>query len=565
MRIILTISLYCLCISFANAQSSKYFKKVIGLGYPNFEVGGFVKSLPNEGYLTGQERFYQTGGADGLIVKTDLYGNVIFDTCFQDAISTVTIKSVTIKNGKYYFTGAKRINASTNFKSFLMSTDSLANILYENIIGDSIFSSFGYHINQTLDNGFVVAGTFYQLNQFYSGNLIQIDSTGSKIWDQIYNAPNINIALWVEALSDSNYIFTGITNHILGSGDIWIKNISYYGNEIWGKNYHFVGDFTTSGYCIKQNSKKEFVVCGSSGNSGVTDNPLILKTDSNGNEIWIKKILNQSGQNPSGELARVIILDDSTYIFCGSTLVGIGMGIHQMHLLKTDSSGNTIWSRRFTMNQTDETYGLDIDTTSDGGFILSGTINQSGDQNIFLVKTNCLGFINAPNADFSVLWNGSIATFYNLSDRADTCIYYFGDGDSAVVLLTDTTPVVHTYAGSGPYTPYLLAYACGEVDTLYQTIYTGINNEYELIEKSFTIFPNPAAEQITLSCIIPHHLSEVKLLITDLTGRVISSNQIQGNPRELEIDISYLNNGSYLVSLDHNGNILASRKLMVVR
>ncbi|MBK8416913.1 MAG: hypothetical protein IPL22_21810 [Bacteroidetes bacterium] len=59
----------------------------------------------------------------------------------------------------------------------------------------------------------------------------------------------------------------------MGSGDIWIKNISYYGNEIWGKNYHFVGDFTTSGYCIKQNSKKEFVVCGSSGNSGVTDNP----------------------------------------------------------------------------------------------------------------------------------------------------------------------------------------------------------------------------------------------------------------------------------------------------
>ncbi|MBK6642170.1 MAG: T9SS type A sorting domain-containing protein [Bacteroidetes bacterium] len=105
----------------------------------------------------------------------------------------------------------------------------------------------------------------------------------------------------------------------------------------------------------------------------------------------------------------------------------------------------------------------------------------------------------------------------------------------------------------------------GEIDTLYQTIYTGINNEYELIEKSFTIFPNPAAEQITLSCIIPHHLSEVKLLITDLTGRVISSNQIQGNPRELEIDISYLNNGSYLVSLDHNGHILASRKLMVVK
>ncbi|MBK7967890.1 MAG: T9SS type A sorting domain-containing protein [Bacteroidetes bacterium] len=81
----------------------------------------------------------------------------------------------------------------------------------------------------------------------------------------------------------------------------------------------------------------------------------------------------------------------------------------------------------------------------------------------------------------------------------------------------------------------------------------------------FQISPNPAAEKITLTCIIPSHLTEVKLLITDLTGRVISSNQIQGNPRELEVDISYLNNGSYMVNLEHNGNILASRKLMVVK
>jgi len=81
----------------------------------------------------------------------------------------------------------------------------------------------------------------------------------------------------------------------------------------------------------------------------------------------------------------------------------------------------------------------------------------------------------------------------------------------------------------------------------------------------FQISPNPATDKITLSCIIPSNLTEVNLLITDLTGRVISSNQIQGNPRELEIDISYLNNGSYLMNLEHNGNILASRKLMVVK
>lgn len=42
---------------------------MIGLGYPNFEVGRFVKTSPNEGYLTGQERFYPTGLASVMLAK----------------------------------------------------------------------------------------------------------------------------------------------------------------------------------------------------------------------------------------------------------------------------------------------------------------------------------------------------------------------------------------------------------------------------------------------------------------------------------------------------------------
>ena len=163
---------------------------------------------------------------------------------------------------------------------------------------------------------------------------------------------------------------------------------------------------------------------------------LTANSDGTGN-IWKSRV------------TRIRQLADSSFV-CVAYLQTGGFQPFKMLLIKFDFYGNELWRRSFNSVSGQDSYGYDFDLTADGGFILTGRAENGTDAQLYLVKTNCLGFTQPPVSDFSVVWNGSTATFYNLSGRADTCIYYFGDGDSAVVLLTDTTPVVHTMPAQAP-------------------------------------------------------------------------------------------------------------------
>ena len=94
---------------------------------------------------------------------------------------------------------------------------------------------------------------------------------------------------------------------------------------------------------------------------------------------------------------------------------------------------------------------------------------------------------------------------------------------------------------------------------------TGNNDLTDITENHFSIFPNPASDKITLTCIIRSNITGVKMHISDLSGRIISLHQIQESFNNQEIDISHLSNGSYIVNFEYKGSILASRKLMVVK
>ena len=56
-----------------------------------------------------------------------------------------------------------------------------------------------------------------------------------------------------------------------------------------------------------------------------------------------------------------------------------------MYLVKTDASGNEIWSQAFGGSGTEQAFS--VQQTSDGGFILAG----SRDNDVYLVKTDASG------------------------------------------------------------------------------------------------------------------------------------------------------------------------------
>lgn len=546
---IIALSLCFFCISVANAQTAKYFKKTFGDPYPFYEAGQTVHTLSN-GYLVGGYSVNPNPyDADAFIVRTDLYGNSLWSYKSLDTTTQTGIFSSINLIGHYFFAGEFPDFVTSSTQGFLMKTDSAGTLQWQMVIGDGISNNGIYHIISCTDGNLVMSGWIQDtITQNWQGNLIKTDTSGNIVWNRTYQGTYNSAITSVIELANGNFALIGRTDYVLGSGKVWLLVVDPTGVLI-STNSYFVGGSTPTNDFQVANSFDLSIDSGYiiGGHAGVDPNlkrGLIIKLNTNGQVDWYKMLSANSdgtGNIWKSSVTRIRQLTDSSFV-CVAYLETGGFQPFKMLLIKFDFYGNELWRRSFNSVSGQDTYGYDFDLTSDGGFILTGRTENATDAELYLVKTNCLGFTQPPLSDFSVVWNGSTATFINLSGRADTCIYFFGDGDSALVHMTDTTPVVHTYAGSGPYTPYLLAYACGEIDTLYQTIFTGINNDFSFIEKSFTIFPNPANEAIHISYSL---IESGELTFYSANGQQSYSIILQSGSRIEEISTASFREGAY--------------------
>ncbi|NVN95785.1 MAG: T9SS type A sorting domain-containing protein [Bacteroidetes bacterium] len=91
---------------------------------------------------------------------------------------------------------------------------------------------------------------------------------------------------------------------------------------------------------------------------------------------------------------------------------------------------------------------------------------------------------------------------------------------------------------------------CGTPDPLF----TGINS-YDKFNDIISIFPNPANSKINIITNLDY-----KLTLTDITGKSIL-NQISRNKNETFLDISFLKNGMYFITIESQNGI-CSQKLI---
>jgi len=564
----ITAIAFFLFTSLSFGQSTKYFRKIIHQppGQTNWEDGYNIKQLPTGEYLLACNGGNLFTTVRAFTLKLDPYGNVINRHDFGDtSVTSVYLDMKLTPTGAIVGGWYRELNPTEQFR-MVIKTDFNGDSIWTRVFPNTTSGSGIYEIIPTFDAGYLIAGYWNGPNGFWDTNVAKLDSMGNLEWDSVYVGPFIDVALGIIQLPDSGYVLCGGEGHVLGAGDGLLLRIDQNGNTVWKKLFNFNG-IEASIIDLKITPDNKFIMAGGLG-VGFSSHIMLIKTDTSGNMIWMKELTKNNNQLIYGQIAKILILPDGDYVSAGGIYQNPGSNSLSMSLLKTDTAGNLKWIRYYTPNPAYDVYGYDVTATSDGGFIISGRRDTLGKSDIYLIKTNCLGFTGKPRADFTTTWINNTATFYNLSVRADTCIYYFGDGDSAVTLLTDTVPVVHTYSGPGPWNSYLVALACGESDTLAQTLTTGIYDFNDLIEKTFTVYPNPAGNQITVSCRIPQEIKSANLHIYDLGGRLIKSELLINNfnnLNELIIDISSLPSGSFHIVLQPDEMRGIVRKLVVVR
>jgi len=274
-----------------------------------------------------------------------------------------------------------------------------------NVTFNSSGRDYGHSVEQTSDDGYIIAGYTGPRAGEFDVWLIKTDSSGNKLWDKTFGGAGDNRGHSVEQTSDGGYIITGRTGSDgLGTANVWLIKTDSNGNEQWNKT--FGGSYDDYGNSVQQTSDGGYIIAGFRDSYGrERDGDVwLIKTDSSGKELW-NKAFASSGWGRGNSVEQT---SDGGYIIAGETDVYGAAGRNNVWLIKTDSSGKELWNKAF--GSSGWARGNSVQQTSDGGYIIAGeTRRKYGaggySQDVWLIKTDSNG---------NELWNKTFGNWESM-------------------------------------------------------------------------------------------------------------------------------------------------------
>jgi len=275
---------------------------------------------------------------------------------------------------------------------FLFASPIHAFIGFERWYGHPVYvNESGWSVVQTSDGGYIVAGAIGDPTgwPWPSGEcvyLLKTDSLGDSLWAKTCGG---EFGYSVAQTTDDGYIITGVTRSpATGSKDVYLVKTDSNGDTMWSRAY---GDTNIDcGYSVAQTTDGGYIITGRTfeyTTNGYYSDVYLIKTDSSGDTLWTRK----HGTRWHDGGFSVAQTTDKGYIITGYTRHRSS----NVYLIKTDSLGNTIWTNTYGNPGADiHDEGYSVAQTFDGGYIITGysardTNNSITD--IYLLKTNSIG------------------------------------------------------------------------------------------------------------------------------------------------------------------------------
>ncbi|MEA3505680.1 MAG: T9SS type A sorting domain-containing protein [Bacteroidota bacterium] len=346
-----------------------------------FDWAWQVQQTIDGGYImVGDTESAGAGSFDVGVIKTDENGvtewSKTYGGLYEDRGQSIQLTD----DGGYIIAGTTASYGVGGYDIWLIKIDSQGEELWSKTFGGTSWD-WGYYVEQTFDGGYIITGCkdpgSYSIWDVF---LIKTDSQGNTMWTKTYGGDSYDVAHCVNQTSDGGYILTGYTySYGAGSSDMWLIKTDENGNMEWNNTF---GDTEPEhGYSVVQ-SENEYIVAGYTKSYGEGDYDVwLVKTDSEGNEIWSKTY----GGVEDDRSFSIQNTADNNFVVAGFTS-SFGAGNYDMWLLKIDNAGDTLWTK--TIGDDKLNRARSVVQTSDGGYILAGDtyIYEQGEYNYYLVK-----------------------------------------------------------------------------------------------------------------------------------------------------------------------------------
>ena len=296
---------------------------------------------------------------DVYVIRTDSNGDTIWTKTYGGDSTDIGYSIQQTSDGGFIITGSTNSFGDSNDDVYLVRIDSIGDTLWTRTYGGAKMDK-GSSVQETSDEGFIITGETLSFGVYqFTLYLIKTNSNGDTLWTKMYGE-YITRGNSIDVMSNGDCIITGMTLPTGSSySDVYLIRIDSNGDTLWTKS--FGGTDTDEGYSVQQTNDGGFIIAGQVESIDI----YLIRTDINGNQLWAK-VFGGDGSDLAYSAQQT---SDGGFIVAGHLYRSNRINL-DVYLIRTDSNGDTLWTKTF--DNSDWDVGYSGQQTSDGGFIIAG-------------------------------------------------------------------------------------------------------------------------------------------------------------------------------------------------
>lgn len=180
--------------------------------------------------LTGWSNSFSQGDIDYWIVKTDSNGEHEWNQTFGGSETERGLATICTDDGGYLTMGNTGSFGNGGTDYYLVKSDNFGNLIWNQTYGGAEAET-PTSIIKTIDGGYAVAGRTYSFGAGESDIwLLKIDSSGMMLFNQTYGGEMSDTSQTLIQTPDGGYVIAGSTVSFgLGENDFWLIKTDEYG------------------------------------------------------------------------------------------------------------------------------------------------------------------------------------------------------------------------------------------------------------------------------------------------------------------------------------------------
>jgi hypothetical protein len=465
---------------------------------------------------------------------------------------------------------------------WLIKTDINGYKLWEKWIGDGASGIRFFNIEETPDNGYILAGGFFKYNgQYADPTIIKLNSCGELDWCEVIKTPGVtdDYATRVKPTPQGDYILLTLYSNpdpdsaiqlfkFNGNGSLLWKHSYFPDSLIWAPTCHDVR-VDSDGYLISASCYYP-----DPGNPTIGwERPYYIKTDTAGNIVWWLVYGSTNGYH--GFIWDATIKSSSgNYYSCG---------VHSnvcdnTALIKCKGNGQESYYHDFIPGLCPGSYWAPINFVNDSTIISNtcGTLN--GNSIHRWLKMDTLGVMKTYK-DFPSWICGTTHTIRTF-DNKFVSVAQVGDIWDYLYKLNSNLEYDSIYTHQFIYDSLCPGGVISDTINPNCDLITSIDEPKVEAELSkMKVYPNPATKSITIE--FPKYIKQIEkksgitsssvyyqwnstiLEIYNLKGKLIYSKEIPKQMKTLDLDVSLWNNGIYFARLLLKNDLIGNEKFII--